>query len=416
MLCSVNHAVVRVLRYRLIHSRNLNLIAIALTAFSSAALSQTHLVDGFRSVQNGKAWAWNYGQLWRITGPTGDWESMQLPSSIMHSSLLPGALSAWFFDDRHGLFVFLTNKPCKYDPNASYSCQIDLVSEVTQDAGRTWVHSESRFGTYEQFVAIEGIDFVGATGWVILQAEPGAGQLDRALLQTNNGGRLWKVLSDCSGGPGNPVNCQNAPESFVFRTGTEGYLVQCSWYGGPAQLQLYVTHDGGTTWQDESRSLPQGPGMPSKIGNIALDPQKPDQILFSAVWENVETYSETEVAIFRSNDRGATWKRSPAPAVKTTQRVILWPSMFAGSFGITNSCIGTIKSCLPNVFMTQDAGLTWSKQPLSYVAMQDTDTFRVSDLQRTGSGIWMQIGSLSNEGISRLLYSADNGQHWRLLQ
>lgn len=388
---------------------------IALVAISSHAWGQGPSIEGFSAVQSEKAWAWDARHLWLVDGKNGERYSAKLPPRIVQSGIAIHALSGWFFDDHNGLLFWIAGQSCS-SGRAQSSCQMKIATELTVDAGASWTYSESAFTSNLPFHTIERVDFVDhETGWAVLASDAGAGQLPRALLQTKNGGRTWNVLYNCANEwpPTRSVSCENSPEALSFYSRTDGILIKCQVYGEPVGLQLYRTKDGGKAWIDRTTSLPHHRGLPRDIGNIVFESER--SIVFAALFmDNVETQSGFENVTFRSDDNGATWSTSEIPKMSDEERLYS-ASFFADSFGITLACTPAGDSCRPKIFLSRNRGKSWFSEPAANLGIEGVANFGVVSVQKIGATVWMQIRSLSDQSNSRLSYSSDNGQHWRLL-
>jgi len=111
----------------------------------------------------------------------------------------------------------------------------------TSDGGKTWNRLNSPCGGGRTVPG--AISLVSPTeGWVGCMSQPGAGQQDKVLYKTTDGGHTWKESSDLSGG--------GYLNGLFFRPGDKGWV----WLtrGG-----LSLTTDGGRTWQTTNAVQPE---------------------------------------------------------------------------------------------------------------------------------------------------------------
>jgi|GraSoi2013_115cm_1033766.scaffolds.fasta_scaffold34215_2 photosystem II stability/assembly factor-like uncharacterized protein len=106
-------------------------------------------------------------------------------------------------------------------------------------------------------------------GWVEAFFQGATGNDLVAIFRTTDGGKTWVPLSQTPIGPALP----NVPTTFPFFGHKSGLtLVNAStgraavYIPGDSVLHLYVTHDGGATWQGRTLSLPS-----NEVG-IAMPP------------------------------------------------------------------------------------------------------------------------------------------------
>ena len=112
----------------------------------------------------------------------------------------------------------------------------------TSDAGATWT-TELLTDSFEAGSTPISLDFVDTLhGWLMLRAPSGSNFSRGVLLATTDGGTSWKTL------PTPPIGGE-----VRFTSSSIGWIA-----GGPAGNQLYVTRDGGQSWQQQSVAVPAG--------------------------------------------------------------------------------------------------------------------------------------------------------------
>ena len=190
----------------------------------------------------------------------------------------------------------------------------------THDSGQTW-QSGAPF-------SIPGggpgsIDFIDAQhGWMMAGLGAAAGSEAVEILQTVDGGMHWQQVSLTSGYPN-----QSTPGSLPFgcdKTGIGFSDANTGWAagacpGGPHFL--FVTHDGGRTWQRQT--LPSPPGYAANLFSqcqCAFDPP----VFFSPQVGafDVQIYEATPSAyLYVTADGGATWTPRKLPALPLQSEV-----------------------------------------------------------------------------------------------
>ncbi len=126
---------------------------------------------------------------------------------------------------------------------------------------------------------------------------------DRGVYKTTNGGKTWEKIfyvneftgcSDVTMDPKNP--------SVLYASFWEFRRTAYSFNSGGVNSALYKSADGGKTWNKIHNGFPSG-----KLGRIAvaIAPSNPN-ILYSVI----ESEKDTDKGLYRSDDAGATWKRT----------------------------------------------------------------------------------------------------------
>ena len=180
------------------------------------------------------------------------------------------------------------------------------------DGGTTWSHAGLRDSHHIGRVVIHPRDpdgvFVAALGrlW-----GPNA---ERGLYRTRDGGGTWQKVLEVDDDTG-VVDVALDPDGRTLYAATyqrrrAGY----GFVGGGPGSGLWRSLDGGDTWARMTDGLPEGPS--GRIG-IAIAPSRTDVVY--AVIEH------REGGVFRSDDRGGTWRRvsetNPRPMYYSQIRV-----------------------------------------------------------------------------------------------
>ncbi len=154
-------------------------------------------------------------------------------------------------------------------------------------------------------------------------------------------------------------------------------------YVGTSDQGIFVSHDGGTSWQASSSGLPQG----SKVNDLSFDPVQ------NQLW------AATSAGAYRSDNRGASWKsfNNGLPSARSVNTVVS-----AATGGGTEGMLymGTTHG----VFLSHDYGGHWttSSEALSGINIQ-----RILVDFRSSNGGTVYIAT--SIGVFR---STDSGQSW----
>jgi len=144
-------------------------------------------------------------------------------------------LGAAFLDAAHGWTVVAGN------PDRTQRTGLDLLRSA--DGGRSW-RQASLAGPDRLYTAAPGeaatIDFLDAQhGWIAIRLASGSNFSLGRLFQTTDGGATWQQRTTPIGDP------------VRFVTPSDGWAA-----GGPGGGHLYVSHDGGRSWQASTVAAP----------------------------------------------------------------------------------------------------------------------------------------------------------------
>jgi photosystem II stability/assembly factor-like uncharacterized protein len=255
----------------------------------------------------------NGGQTWkRATLPiTENWE--QSSSALMN-----------FIDEKNG-FVFLASREGE---NRNYSIY------STSDGGNQWT----------RVAEVTGLGFFTQRGFSFLDSHNGWIATGNKLMHTTDGGKNWTAMSITLPSAYNQYRCylDIAPQFF----GTDpqvGFLqVPISSSQGSLVL-LYVTRDGGKTWN------PSGENVVSDSEEMKIIDDHTVYMLSRKKAKNNFKYQ-----LYLTENAGQTWTLKREFDIPSLQNLYTWQFL--------NLSDGWISDAYPGkVFATHDGGLTWTQ-------------------------------------------------------
>jgi len=254
----------------------------------------------------------------------------------------------------------------------------------TIDGGLTWLSMTTPFS--------EGIiHFLDVSnGWALANLGSGVGSNAVAVYQTTDGGSTWdqKFIND--------PNNANASDSLPLgglKFGLTPLNMQTAWIFGTVYssgtVYVYRTDDGGTSWSQISLPLPQG----AENGELGFE-QIQFVTLTNAFLTMRMTSDATSLAIYTSNDAGATWTLTPT----------LIPIGGSMDFLSVNDVVIYNGQ---QFYVTRDAAHTWSVIPPD---VNFGDTFASMDFVNPNTGWVITSDPTTNRHV--LYRTSDGGATW----
>lgn len=185
----------------------------------------------------------------------------------------------------------------------------------------------------------------GRYGWLFLAYDYNGDQ-QGTLYRSSDGGSTWAVASttDPERGEGNAIPWQGGKQGFGFVDAHTGWLTATSYQSRPL---LYVTHDGGVTWNEVS--YPYGGGGPIGPSQGVTAPR------FLTRSAGYFVIGALESEIYWTFDAGATWSVTLVRACCDYQFVNTRTG-FAVGYAVP---IGPTDDFSQNLWRTDDGGLHW---------------------------------------------------------
>jgi photosystem II stability/assembly factor-like uncharacterized protein len=260
----------------------------------------------------------------------------------------------------------------------------------TIDGGQTWQQSTIPAVYLKQITFIDSQHGWILTGW---GARGGAAEAV-AVFRTGDGGKTWSNVSSAL-----PASTDTPPPGHLpfggRKSGIHFLNMSTGWITGTVGANdltwLYVSHDGGSTWYQQSLTRP--PGVPSaqlSLGSPTFF-SATDGIL-PVIFSDFVTGSGIATDIYVTHDEGTTWKSTtPLPTAPGTVDFVDMQHGWA-----TDGMI---------LYRTSDGGQHWTK-------LSPGASFKqVTYLDFVSSTVGWAIGGQGNNS-SLLLKTTDGGQTW----
>ncbi len=260
----------------------------------------------------------------------------------------------------------------------------------TTDGGQTWQQSTIQATFLKQITFIDS-----QHGWILSGWGPQGGPAEAvSVFRTSDGGKTWSNVASAL-----PASTDIPPPGHLpyggRKSGIHFLNMSTGWITGTAVVTdlalLYMSHDGGSTWYQQSISLPQR--VPSaQLSFISPTFFSATEGVLPIIFSDLITGRGIASVIYTTNDGGATWKSTmPLPAaLGTIDFVDIQHGWATGGMVL---------------YSTSDGGQHWTKLSPSANFKQ------VTGLSFVSSTTGWAIGGQSNAS-SFLLKTTDGGKTW----
>jgi photosystem II stability/assembly factor-like uncharacterized protein len=276
---------------------------------------------------------------------------------------------------------------------------------ATTNGGRTWTKS----ATLRAVSFASQVSFANPQhGFLMLGGNGGTMGEDQVwLYQTSDAGKHWSLAAASPGETGAAFPAQQGPGRIPtecdkygldFPTATAGWIASTCNAG--LTNGLLVSHDGGTSWSDQSLPIPaticagracfvRGPQFVGGAGFVTVDPQPGGP------------------ALLETRDLGQTWERIALPAgVRYPQITFFSPTQ--GALVVA----GSQDSFQSTFYTTTNGGQTWTPVP------QGTNFTKIGvdiDFTSTKDGLAWTNGENSDPATATSIYETTNsGRSWHV--
>ncbi len=216
----------------------------------------------------------------------------------------------------------------------------------TVDGGKTWRHIGLRETQAISRIRVHPTDpnivYVSALG------HPYGDNEERGVFRSMDGGNTWKKVLYVSpkAGAADLIIDRTNPK-VIYASTWQVYRRTWKMWGGGPDCKLWKSENAGETWIE----LTKNPGMPEgPIGKIGITVSPVDN---KRLWAIVEA---NEGGVFRSDDAGATWKRTNDER-KLRQRAFYYSRIYADPFDReTVYCLNV------NFYKSADGGVKFDQE------------------------------------------------------
>jgi photosystem II stability/assembly factor-like uncharacterized protein len=296
----------------------------------------------------------------------------------------------------------------------------------TSDSGKTWTEQQLSLNVQQdEYVHVTHLVFSDAQhGWLLAEVgqQPFVSQMasqNVLLLSTMDGGQQWTQLlrvdsSQHKNIPGQ-LPSQSSYSGMSFLDQNTGWISGMSFGQEQSHLGwLYITHNGGHTWQEQKLTLPNG--LASTDGLKLSAPRffgEHDGILTGSIDQSSQP---SGLCNFFTHDAGATWQNLPFLRIDNYTELVLNPD------NDPNRAMPAIYLTLPlpvftdmrygwlgsSVLRTTDGGQTWEHAGLT-LPVGSIDG-QVQFINSQSGWAWSGLGG--KKGTSSLFETTNGGKTW----
>ena len=170
---------------------------------------------------------------------------------------------------------------------------------MSPDGGKSWKNMGLKNSEHISKIIIHPDN--SKVMWVASQGPLWSSGGERGLYMTEDGGNSWnKVLGDDAWTGVTDILIDPRNPDRLYAATWQRHRTVAAYMGGGPKSGIHVSEDGGRTWTESKRGIPGG--NRGKIG-LAISPQNPD-VIYAAIELN-----RTKGGVFKSSDRGASWKK-----------------------------------------------------------------------------------------------------------
>ena len=271
----------------------------------------------------------------------------------------------------------------------------------TTDGGVTWIQATGPSLAGQTKGGRQECTLDGVHGWIVLAAGPSPVSADRLVVfVTGDGGNTWQQLGSV---PAQGINVRGAIDFINLQ---DGWLLVDD--GGRT---MYTTSDGGYTWKEVAgdSQLRYAPGC-ADWGMTFLDGDTGWLSFNCNEGYSQQPSSAGAGVVIVTRDGGRSWKPAGLPGLPTTPDFICGaePPLFAGGQGVVPVSCGGTSSGWAAVYHSGDGGQTWTVAKAPF-------WFNVGDVHFVDPSLGFMFHAVSGNQAD-LYKTTDSGRSWRLVK
>ncbi len=265
----------------------------------------------------------------------------------------------------------------------------------TTDGGQTWQMALVQSDNVGQITFLNAQD-----GWILAGIEAAAGPKAVDVFRTTDGGKTWTKVSTASPTYTSPGALPPGAEWMTFLDASTGWATGSS----PVTqfVWLYATHDGGSTWHHQTLPSPAHGQGDLFTGPITFF-NRQDGVLPTCFSAGADIYTD----IYVTHNGGTTWNSTSLLPFS-----ICAVAAFGGVSDFIDSTHGwvldtawTPAATTTSLYMTSDGGAHWRK------LLPRTNYQDIQALDFVSDTVGWAIGAVTSE-TSSLLKTKDGGHTW----